>query len=54
MFGPVLSHPRPPEALLKRLLIYNAKHTSYLTKQINIRLHLCVCVCLGVHPLACL
>lgn len=44
----VLSQPQSPEALLKRLLIYNTKHTSCSAKQRKITLcegFVCVCVC---------
>lgn len=41
----VLSQPQSPEALLKRLLIYNTKHTSCSAKQRKITLCACVCVC---------
>lgn len=41
----VLSQPQSPEALLKRLLIYNAKHTSCSAKQRKITLCACVRVC---------
>lgn len=44
----VLSQPQPPEALLKRLLIYNTKHTSCSAKQRKITLCAFVCVCLHV------
>ena len=39
----VLPQPQSPEALLKRLLIYNTKHTSCSAKQRKITL--CACVC---------
>lgn len=42
----VLSQPQSPEALLKRLLIYNTKHTSCSAKQRKITLHAHVCVCM--------
>lgn len=41
----VLSQPQPPEAPLKRLLIYNAKHTSCSAKQCKITPQARVCVC---------
>lgn len=41
----VLSQPQSPEALLKRLLIYNTKHTSCSAKQRKITLCACMCVC---------
>lgn len=40
-----ISQPQSPEALLKRLLIYNTKHTSCSAKQRKITLCACVCVC---------
>ena len=44
----VLSQPQSPEALLKRLLIYNTKHTSCSAKQRKITpcASVCVCVCM--------
>lgn len=42
----VLSQPQSPEALLKRLLIYNTKHTSCSAKQRKITLCACACVCM--------
>ena len=43
-----LSQPQSPEALLKRLLIYNTKHTSCSAKQRKITLRACVCEGVGV------
>lgn len=43
----VLSQPQSPEALLKRLLIYNTKHTSCSAKQRKITLCAFVSVCVS-------
>lgn len=48
MSARVLSQPRPPEARLKRLLIYNTKHTSCSAKQRKMPVCVCVCVRLAV------